>query len=114
MGLQFQTANQMGLSFSFEHCILDHSTFYTTKIKQTKFSCSSLKEVDFTQCDLSSSIFAQCDLLNATFDQSILEKVDFMTAVNYQFDLDQNKVKGSKHRSEEVKHLVAKYNLIIN
>src|ERR1700761_8511377 len=37
MGLQFRDCSQFGLSFRYESCILDHSSFYQTKIKKTPF-----------------------------------------------------------------------------
>ena len=113
MGLFFDTANENGLDFSFEHSILDNSSFVKTKIKNTKFTHCSLKEVDFSSADLSECIFNQCDLLNAHFEMCNLEKADFLTAFNYRFDLDQNKVMGSKHSIHQVKDLLEKYKLII-
>ena len=113
MGLFFETANEHGLAFSFEHSTLDYSTFHKTKIKTTKFMHCSLKEVDFSSADLSECIFNQCDLLNAHFEMCNLEKADFLTAFNYRFDLDQNKVMGSKHSIHQVKDLLEKYKLII-
>jgi uncharacterized protein YjbI with pentapeptide repeats len=35
LGLRFDTCNEFGLSFSFENCTLNHSSFYKTKIKKT-------------------------------------------------------------------------------
>ena len=113
MGLFFETANEHGLAFSFEHSTLDYSSFHKTKIKTTKFMHCSLKEVDFSSADLSECIFNQCDLLNAHFEMCNLEKADFLTAFNYRFDLDQNKVKGSKHSVHQMKDLFEKYKMII-
>ncbi|MEY3059896.1 MAG: hypothetical protein RL000_1248 [Bacteroidota bacterium] len=113
MGLFFDTANENGLAFSFEHSILDNSSFVKTKIKHTKFIHCSIKDVDFSIADLSECIFHQCDLLNAHFEMCNLEKADFLTAFNYRFDLDQNKVKGSKHSIHQIKDLLDKYKLII-
>jgi uncharacterized protein YjbI with pentapeptide repeats len=113
MGLFFETANEHGLSFSFEHSTLDNSSFIKTKIKNTKFTHCSLKEVDFSNADLSECIFNQCDLQNTHFEMCNLENADFLTAFNYRFDLDQNKVKGSKHSVHQMKDLLEKYKLII-
>ncbi len=43
LGLHFDDCNEFGLSFSFENCILHHSTFYKTKIKKTIFQNSQLQ-----------------------------------------------------------------------
>lgn len=34
LGLHFENCNEFGLSFIFENCSLDHSSFYRTKIKK--------------------------------------------------------------------------------
>ncbi len=113
LGLFFDTANEHGLAFSFEHSTLDNSSFVKTKIKNTKFTHCSLKDVDFSFADLSECIFNQCDLLNSHFEMCNLEKTDFLTAFNYRFDLDKNKVKGSKHSVHQMKDLLEKYKMTI-
>ena len=47
LGLRFDTSNEFGLSFSFDGCQLNHSSFYKTKIKKTIFKNSQLQETDF-------------------------------------------------------------------
>lgn len=113
MGIAFQTANEIGLDFSFDHCILDHSSFFKCKVRSTIFSYSSIKHVDFSGADLTGAVFHQCDLEETTFDHTNLEKVDFTSAFNYNFNLDQNKVKNSKHSAHQIGRLLEKYKLII-
>ncbi len=96
LGLHFDTCSEFGLSFSFENCTLDHSSFYKIKIKKTLFINSQCVEVDFTASDLSDSVFENCDLREATFSDTLLEKVDFRTAVNYSIDPASNKIKKAK------------------
>jgi fluoroquinolone resistance protein len=93
--------------------ILDHSSFFKCKIKNTFFTHSSIKDVDFSEADLLGSTFNHSDLTEAIFDQTNLENVDFTSSFNYTLDLDNNKVKGSKHSIHQVSTLLGKYKLII-
>jgi len=113
LGLHFENCNEFGLSFTFESCQLNHSSFYKTKIKKTIFKNSLLKEVDFTECDLTASIFENCDLNNATFDNTIIEKVDFRTAFNYSINPELNRIKKAKFSIEGISGLLSKYDIDI-
>ena len=77
LGLRFDTCNEFGLSFPFDGCQLNHSSFYKTRIKKTVLKNSLLHEVDFTETDLTGAVFQNCNLEQAVFDHTILEKVDF-------------------------------------
>jgi uncharacterized protein YjbI with pentapeptide repeats len=113
LGIRFDLCNEFGLSFSFENCTLNHSSFFRTKIRKTIFKNTSLQETDFTQCDLAESVFEDCDLLNAAFEASMLEKCDFRTAYNYSIDPELNRMKRSKFSQPGIRGLLAKYDLII-
>lgn len=114
LGLHFDSCNEFGLSFSFENCILNHSTFFKTKIKKTIFKNTQLQEVDFTECDLADSLFDNCDLTRATFDNTVIEKVDFRTSYNYSIDPEKNRIKKAKFSIHGISGLLEKYNLIID
>jgi len=114
IGLNFENCNEFGLSFVFENCSLNHSSFYKTKIKKTIFKNSQLQETDLTECDLTSSSFDNCDLMRAIFDNTIIEKVDFQTSFNYSFDPEINRIKKSKFSLSGVKGLLSKYDIIID
>jgi fluoroquinolone resistance protein len=43
LGLHFDDCNEFGVSFSFENCTLDHSSFYKLKIIKTVFSRTKLQ-----------------------------------------------------------------------
>jgi len=113
LGLHFDDCNEFGVSFSFENCTLDHSSFYKLKIIKTVFSGSRLTGVDFSDCDLTGSSFLDCDLSGAVFDNSNLERVDFITAVNYSLDPDKNKLKRTRFSSGGLPGLLNKYDIII-
>jgi fluoroquinolone resistance protein len=113
LGLQFDTCATFGLSFRFENCILNHSTFYGTKIRKTFFKDSKLEETDFSQCDLSESAFVNCDLTHAIFDNTFLVKADFQTSVNYRIDPEKNRIKKAKFSLEGLPGLLQNYDIEI-
>jgi uncharacterized protein YjbI with pentapeptide repeats len=113
VGILFDTCNEYGLTVGFDHCILDNSSFYGTKLKSIQFQHSSLKEVDFANTDLSSSIFSHCDFLNAVFENTNLEKADLSSSFNYVIDIEKNRLKKSKHSREGVLGLLNKFDLKI-
>jgi fluoroquinolone resistance protein len=113
LGLRFDICADFNLSFSFDNCILDHASFYKTKIKKTFFKNSQLREADFTECDLTSSLFDNCDLTSATFDHTTIEKADFRTSYNYSIDPEKNRIKNAKFSLHGVSGLLDKYDIEI-
>jgi uncharacterized protein YjbI with pentapeptide repeats len=114
LGLLFYNCSEFGLSFGFENCNLDHSSFYKTKIKKTFFKNSQLQEVDFTDCDLANSSFENCNLGKARFENTILEKVDFRTSYNYSINPEINRLKKAKFSLAQVTGLLDKYDIEID
>ena len=114
LGIDFTKCRDFLLSFYFEKCSLDYSTFLKKKIKNTIFKDCTIKEADFTEADLTASSFLNCDLTRTLFMHTILEKVDFRTADNFSFDLDLNSVKKAKFSSAGIVGLLDKYQIIID
>ena len=113
-GLHFDTCSEFGLSFNFDHCILDHSSFYQVKTRKIFFKNSQLHEADFTGCDLTGSVFYNCDLKNAIFENTIIEKADFRRSYNYSIDPDKNKIRKAVFSLESVEGLLFKYDIQID
>ena len=113
LGLQFETCNDFGLSFSFENCQLNHSTFFQMNIKKTIFRNCQLREIDFSESNLSNVIFDDCDLAQAIFINTVLDKADFRTAYNYSIDPESNRLKKAKFSIMGISGLLDKYDLII-
>ena len=114
LGLHFNNCNVFGLAFSFENCILNHSSFYKVKIKKTTFKNTQLQEADFTECDLTGSLFDNCDLSRATFDNTIIEKSDFHTSYNYSIDPEINRIKKARFSIYGLSGLLEKYDIKID
>lgn len=114
MGLRWDTCNPFGLSFSFEQCLLDHSSFFQVKARKTRFTNCRLRECDFVECDLHQSVFDNCDLLGAVFERTLLEKTDFRTAFNYTIHPESNKIKKARFSLQGIPGLLARYDIDIS
>jgi uncharacterized protein YjbI with pentapeptide repeats len=114
LGLRFDTCNGFGLSFSFDGCQLNHSSFYKTKIKKTIFKNSHLQESDFSEADLTGAVFDDCNLTQAVFFHTILEKADFRTSYNYSIDPEINRIKKAKFSIWGIPGLLDKYDIEID
>ena len=113
LGLQFENCNDFGLSFSFENCQLNHSTFFQMNIKKTIFRNCQLREIDFSETNLSNVIFDNCDLAQSIFVNSVLDKADFRTAYSYSIDPESNRLKKTRFSSVGISGLLDKYDIVI-
>jgi uncharacterized protein YjbI with pentapeptide repeats len=113
LGLHFDYCDSFLFEVNFENCTLNLSSFYQVKLKKTNFKNCILHEVDFVEADLSNSIFDQCDLNKAVFENTNLEKADLLTAYNYSFDPELNRIKKAKFSVPAVTGLLHKYDIDI-
>ncbi len=111
MGVRFDLCNPFGLSFSFNHCILDHCSFFRTEIPATDFTGSRLWEADLAEAVLMGANFSKCDLTGATFDNTQLERADFRSAYGYSIRPDANKLKKAKFSLPAVTGLLDGYDI---
>lgn len=114
LGLHFDTCNPYGLSFSFEGCQLNHSSFYQVQAPKTRFKNCQLIEVDFIQSDFRDALFEHCDLSGSTFDGTILEKADFRTAFNFSIHPEKNRLKKARFSTQGLAGLLDHYDLKID
>ncbi|NJW54838.1 pentapeptide repeat-containing protein, partial [Salinimicrobium oceani] len=101
------------LSFSFENCILNYSSFFKLKLKKIIFKGCRLQEVDFSEADLSGASFDQSDLSGAIFYSSRLEKADFSTAEHFSIDPENSLITGAKFSTHNLQGLLNKYKIEI-
>lgn len=113
LGLRFDLCNSFGLSFSFEGCQLNHSSFYQMKLKKTIFKDCELEGSDFSEADLSNALFKNCNLAQAVFNQTLLEKANFRTASNYSINPQTNRVKKAKFSLQGISGLLDTYDIEI-
>ncbi|MBN1760214.1 MAG: pentapeptide repeat-containing protein [Chitinispirillaceae bacterium] len=113
LGLHFENCDRFGLSASFDHCLLDHSSFYRAVLKKTVFRATRLLEVDFSGSDLVGAVFDDCDLSGAVFNRTNLEKADLRTSFGYTIDPEINNLKKTKFSLDGVPGLLHKYGIEI-
>ncbi len=114
LGLRFDTCDAFALTFRFDNCTLNNSTFYQLKMKKTQFKNTQLQEVDFTEADLGGAVFDNCDLPGAVFDHTVLEKADLTGAHNYSIDPQTNKIKKARFALSEVEGLLHRHDIVID
>jgi uncharacterized protein YjbI with pentapeptide repeats len=113
MGLNFHELDPFLLSFSFQNCLLNFSSFSRLKLKNISFEDCKLIQVDFSEADLTSATFQNCDFSGATFIDTRLEKADFSTSMNFSIDPENNNIKGAHFSSENIRGLLEKYQIKI-
>lgn len=106
LGLHFENCDKFGLSINFQNCILNHSSFFRVKLKNTSIINSNLTEVDFTECELPGTIFTGSDFFGATFYKTNIEKCDFRQAVNYSINPNNNQIAKSKFSMPQITGLL--------
>lgn len=114
MGLHFKECNTFSLSFAFDTCVLDYSSFYKLKIKKTVFKNCRMTEVDFTETNLSEASFDSSELSGAIFFQCNLEKADFRAAINFSINPERNTVRKTRFLSTNLTGLLHNYQIIID
>jgi uncharacterized protein YjbI with pentapeptide repeats len=113
LGLRFDECDKLLLSFTFEQCILNFSSFFKLNIKKTVFKSCTLHEVDFSEADMTNATLDECDLARATFDQTNLEGTDLRTAYNFSIDPQSNRLKKARFSKEGLTGLLDKHHIII-
>ena len=114
LGIHFDDSNHLLFSASFENCQLDHSSFYTMKLKQIKFLSCSLEGVDFTDTELQEAVLTDCQMMDTKFERTNLEKADLRRSTGFSIDPDQNTLKKAKFSLSELEGLLVKYNIDID
>ena len=114
LGLRFDKCEIIGLVLGFENCVLDHASFFRTKLQKTVFKNCRLKESDFSEADFSASVFDGSDLSGAVFDNTVLEKADFRLASNFNIDPERNRIKKAKFALDGLPGLLGKYGIEIS
>ena len=113
LGLHFEECNDLLISIDFADCILNISSFYRLKLKNTKFLNSAIIDVDFTETDLSNSVFENCDLKSTIFQNTNLEGADFRSSYNYSIDPELNRIRKAKFSMPWIIGLLDKYDIYI-
>ncbi len=113
LGLRFDHCDTFSISFQFENCMLNFSSFFKLKLKNILFANTKLNEVEFAQSDLTNAIFMNCDLDRANFQGTILENADLKSAFNFSINPETNRIKKAKFSTNNIAGLLDQYNITI-
>lgn len=113
IGVNFEVCSNFLFAVNFEKCTLDYSVFTGKKMKKSLFAACLLREVDFSEADLSQADFQNSDLSDSIFHRTNLEKANFITAINYTIDPEENRVRKAKFSADGLSGLLRKYDLEI-
>jgi fluoroquinolone resistance protein len=114
LGIRFDNCNQLGLSFTFENCLLNYSSFQQTKIRKTIFRNCQMHELDFTESVLVQTVFDNCDLMRTQFHNCNMEYADFRTSYHFSIDPEVNRMKNAKFSVSGLAGLLGKYEIEID
>lgn len=111
MGIDFRPCRDLLLAFKFEFCNLDYASFVSKIIPETVFKECSLVQAIFAETDLQGASFENSNLLDAIFENTNLEKANFIGAVNYKIDPEENRIRGAKFSRDGLAGLLRKYDI---
>lgn len=111
-GMEFSACKNF-LSFGFEKCLLQYTTFFGLQLQKTRFSDCELKECNFGEANLSEARFENCNLESTVFLHTNLEKADFSTAYNFTIHPGINNIKKAIFPRSELEGLLRHLNIII-
>lgn len=113
LGFRFDRCNPLGLSFTFERCLLDRSVFAGLTLTGLHFNRCSVQEVDFVNAKLKNAHFTDCDLQGSLFADTLLDGADFTTAFNYRLKPEENSLNKTRFSADGLAGLLAHHGLVI-
>lgn len=111
-GMEFSVCKNF-LSFRFEKCLLQYTTFFGLQLQKTRFTNCELKECNFGEANLSGAVFENCDLTDTIFLHTNLEKADFSTTYNFTIHPGINHIKKAIFPRSELEGLLRHLNITI-
>ena len=93
---------------------MEGSTFTDMNLIFTRFIKCQIQYSQFESCNLNESSFQKSNLYEVLFNNCSLLAVDFTMAENYQINISQNFMKGSKHDSISALGLLYGSGIVIN
>ncbi|MFR1235582.1 MAG: pentapeptide repeat-containing protein [Barnesiella sp.] len=100
---------------TFEHSILNFSSFWGMKIKDLHINNCTAHDVDFCEADIKKAEFIRTDLHKSLFRNTILVNANFTEAKNYSsIDISSKNTTGAKFCLPEAINLLYQYNIEIS
>ena len=95
IGIAWHTADNP-ISINFNNSKISYSSFFGKNLKKSTFLKCIADEVDFTNCNLTLANLAETDFRNAIFLNTDLTQANFVGALNYTINLNNNITKKAK------------------
>ncbi len=111
LGMRFDLCSDFALKVHFSNCVLDNSSFFRAKLKNTRFENCRMCDTDLTETNLQGAFFSDCDFLGATFDNTDLQGADLTTAFNYSIDPERNRLKKARFSLAGLPGLLHQYGI---
>lgn len=113
LGLRFDRANAMNLSFRMNHCTLNDCVFYQLNLQHTAITDSVVRHCDFTEANLKGADFANSALPHCIFDQSNLENCNFHGATDFVISPVRNKIKKAIFDQNQLEGLLLDWEIVV-
>ncbi|MEH6445642.1 MAG: pentapeptide repeat-containing protein [Oceanospirillaceae bacterium] len=91
---------------SFERCVLNDSSFYGLTLQRLKLLDCRCYEVDFREGDFNHANFSHSDFTRSLFSRTNLTAANFSEALNYDIEIENNRIKGAKFSRYEAVRLL--------
>ena len=93
-------------SIKFINCIINDSNFSGLQLNEIVIEQCQAYNVDFREGSFRHANFRLSDLTGSLFNETDLGEADFTDAINYQIDVNFNKIKGAKFSRQEAIRLL--------
>ena len=100
--------------FSFEGCVLNHSTFIGMPLKDLVMKDCTARNVDFSESVLQKADLRGTDLAESRFAQTDLGGVDLRGTKNYAIDPNLNTIKGAHFALPEALSLLYSMDIVLD
>lgn len=114
VGVDFSHVDQVLLRLHFSDSDLSYSLFENLPLRATAFLGCKANSCQFEKCDLTESNFSETMLVGSTFLSCNLSKTDWRSAIDYCFDLRQNRTKGAQVSLPECLSLLTPFGLLVD
>jgi len=97
----------------FFRCIINDSTFFGLSLNEIIMEECTAHDVDFREGSFCKANFMFSDLLNSLFKETDLTGADFTEAINYQIDINYNKINKAKFSRYEAVNLLESLDIVL-
>jgi len=110
IGVDWTKASWPNLSLfspiKFQQCNMSDCSFFALELKELVLDSCRVHEVDFREGDFTQGNFSGSDFANSLFSQTNLTSVNFIDAINYHLDINNNIINKAKFSRHEAVNLL--------